>query len=57
MMRLATSYLLCVYIVQACTGNKAYKDKKRIPGLSFSWDIPGTKQKTIWEKCDQDYTC
>ena len=45
------------FSLQACTGSDAYKNKNKIDGLSFSWDLPGTGKLTLWKTCDADYEC
>jgi hypothetical protein len=46
-----------VFHLQACTGSKAYKNRKRIGALSISWDLPGSDKLTLWETCDQEHEC
>jgi HEAT repeat protein len=41
----------------ACTGSKAYKNRKKIGALSISWDLPGSDKLTLWETCDQEHEC
>jgi hypothetical protein len=40
-----------------CFGSKAYRNKKIIPKLSITWNLPGTGRLTLWKRCDSKHNC
>ena len=49
--------IMMFHYLQPCVGGDAYQNRKRISGLSISWDLPGTDKMTIWKTCDKSYVC